>query len=861
MSNPVSNSSWTSLQLAATACDDFCNNAAALYKEATKLTSLVSTAAGIGYAAVPTIRAAASTVVEAVLNVHRLPESPKVLLQIRILLEKKPIETPENRKALARSLQEFMREFELTEADRKFITDFCAKLNSSFLGDFDRLNQILQPHEQKHSAYLQPRIQRRRELETELKKIPGAKAPVLSKEQTVDAIKEEFRLLKSNSIKMILGSYILNTILGISNLDLTADLIQKTKGAENSDEAFKKMLGEAIDRSNANILTRLRAKIVLAFSDVVSSYVSTLFDRLQTTVLDLINLSSAQQLREAITLLVDPTIDHLLAIEKLYEKDAALADHLRYQNTDKIAKRLDELLKSDPTFSITLDAFVDALLKQFTDPLQQQWTRKIKNYFSEKIPEAFFVSKLAYYMLIVMCWIAEKVIESVQWTMDQAIRLTLKKLITNQFPNLLTSSKKAVQIGEAYPWYSLKKSLLTKVRQAELSLLTPNNDPSTDLPHAEVPKDITDKIESLLAHLKKVLDLQDGNPTVRSYTPVFEKQVAGAIAQTLLQEGVLSGIILSSLQNANATAFSQKEIVVEDKEKKRVHEELIKALDTLTDRFLQDMKEDSRTDRKDQVQANIYVNSLKALAKTFAEKIEREVRDTKLEDLPKDLVPLEQLHKDYIRSIQELNANLTKKVTASTAQQLKVYEEEALAQFEEISAILDHLNHPQSRMQQVFEHLEKLERLQELEPLTSKMAASFLDRLRSLHSPIVNVPSLEKRLKGEERRLVQDLEADVMAQAKDLRNILIRKTVSLARWANDLEYVQVTVKPTAADIAVTNVIGVVQQTGLPGRSVKSYAKGLFNFLGQECHIDGIVHRTLGAYTQKKSLPKQRIDQK
>ena len=214
-----------------------------------------------------------------------------------------------------------------------------------------------------------------------------------------------------------------------------------------------------------------------------------------------------------------------------------------------------------------------------------------------------------------------------------------------------------------------------------------------------------------------------------------------------------------------------------------------------------------------------------------------------------------------MNSVEKLGQTGLGKLDLSTKTMLMPYQVEALARANEIKTVIEHLKNPVSQVQRVNGLIRSLKNA------TKEQASLILKQLQDLHSPLVDVPTLTNdvtqffastRQPQDLREFSQFLHAQqikVRANKADLRNILIRKAVSSAQWADRLKYVQVTVKPTAGDVVGTKAIGLVQSLIPYNMVAKSYANSIFTFIGQGCHIDGTVHRVMAAYTKKHPLPK------
>jgi hypothetical protein len=463
-----------------------------------------------------------------------LKNHPEMFFRLHILLEEFQKSTLGEktvsraaRHELAEKLEEFVKECSLSVEQKTVIEKLCEDLRNSSLNfdetrreEMEALNEILTPHAEKHGAYILAKIAERHALE----QLPGVaqQAPVeaLSKEKTVHRIEDQVDLLKSNSIKLVLGSIILSTTLGIStvkdinpgakNINFAALLGIDPKNAQgelvkllieasnkmkiegmNSDEVFLMLIDRIIDNSDRNIFSRYHAKFRSRYmSKLISSYMNNLFDKLKDSLVYFANLPPAEQLDQISALFINPLADHLSQTEKGYADiahDQALLNGHHQKIAGSVSNMLTALLSQTKVGQQTpdqlLDNFIEVFLDQFIDPIHQHWTRKARIACLEKASRSGFFVKWTFKALAGLSWIAGKIIAPFQWTLNEAIGLILRKIIVGLFPGLFGATKNALEIGNAYSWHSVKKSLVLLLQQTRLKRLKPRtDDPYQPLP-------------------------------------------------------------------------------------------------------------------------------------------------------------------------------------------------------------------------------------------------------------------------------------------------------------------------------------------------------------------------------------------
>jgi hypothetical protein len=465
-----------------------------------------------------------------------------------------------NRNELAERLEDFVKEF--SPAEKPFFEQFCADLkNTSIIFDKSKENEmlrlidILTPHVEKHAAYILTKIGERQRLERLLNVENAPPSATLSKEETITGIQAQIDMLKSNSIKMVLGSIILNTTLGISTLDLNAmgidcvklgidppnertnlvnfllEVSQKMKiEGMSSKNVFQMLLERAIDNSDRNIFVRYHAKLRCKFlPSLISSYLNSLFNKLKGTLVHFANLSPEQQLQHITDLLINPVNDHLSNTEKALadiDKDRNALNGQNLKIAGSVPKLLAALLANkNPDAQTTeqlLDTFVEAFLDQFIDPIHQHWTRSARMKCLEKATRSSLFGKGVFKGLAGLAWLAGKVVAPFQWTLNESIRFILKKSIVSMCPGLFGTVKDSLGVGSSYSWHSwhsLKKNLVTMLQQVRLNRLKPRKEDPAYRPSNTNPA-AAEKINTLIDHFLKVLASPEATGTHQESQPL-----------------------------------------------------------------------------------------------------------------------------------------------------------------------------------------------------------------------------------------------------------------------------------------------------------------------------------------------------
>ncbi len=436
-------------------------------------------------------------------------------------LETKQPVSQVNRNELAERLEEFVDIYTLTTEEKAFVISFCKDLSDvsiifdeTKLKEMGQLEKILNPHLANHKSYISSKIAERKQLE----KLPGlttVASPKLTKAETLTGIEDQAVLLKSNSIKMILSSIVLNMTLGVStfegidfnaleidcnalgiappneNTNLTNFLIEVSNKAKiegkSSEEVFQDLMFRVIDNSDKNIFTRIQAKVRCWFVfGLVLNLVGNIFDNLKATLVHFASLPPAKQLEELTKLLINPLLEHLSTVDGSGPANQPAA------STPKTA---DELL----------DQFIEAFLAQFIDRKYQPWTRTYRAICIERASRSEPITKVFYNTLAILLWVAGKFTAPIHWAINETIHGVLKTVIVELCPSLSNATKSSLELGTNNAWHSLKNSLLHLLQQIRLTSLLPRaKDPVYQLPK-KLPDDVKEKLTTVLDKLFKVL--------------------------------------------------------------------------------------------------------------------------------------------------------------------------------------------------------------------------------------------------------------------------------------------------------------------------------------------------------------------
>jgi hypothetical protein len=422
-----------------------------------------------------------------------------------------------NRNELAERLEEFVKLCRFKKSDKAFIIDFCKDLKNADVNfditieiEMERLEKVLKPYFAPHQDYILSKLAEREQLE----KLPGlttVASPKLSHDETLTGLQTQVELLKSNSIKMILGSVVLNMILGVSSFEgididalgidykalgivppddstnLINYLIEVSNKVEiegkSSEKIFRDLLYRVIDNSGKGIFTRIQAKISckVAFK-LVLSLVGNLFDNLKATLLHFAHLPPAQQLEQLTQLLIQPLLDQLFVVSGTAKPIAP-----------------DDLL----------DQFIEAFLAQFIDRIHQPWTRKYRAICNERASRSGLIEQIYFCTLSVLLWVTGKITAPIHQLINQQLHQVLKKGIVGLCPSLSEATKNSLELGTDNALYSLKNSLLHTLQQARLTSLLPRTQDPVYQPAKELPDHVKETLTTTLDKLFEVLAIPD----------------------------------------------------------------------------------------------------------------------------------------------------------------------------------------------------------------------------------------------------------------------------------------------------------------------------------------------------------------
>ncbi|MBS0648361.1 MAG: apolipoprotein A1/A4/E family protein [Verrucomicrobia bacterium] len=888
---------------------------------------------------------------------------PEMFLRLYILIEefdKKTTLKLHAREELAERLEDFIREFPLNTGEKKFIEEFCQKLRNSSVSfdasqrdDFLALRDILTPSMEKHSAYIISKIHERHALE-QMQGVAIQPVDKPSKEKTVQGIEEQIDLLKANSLKLVLGSVILYSALGLKKVkdippeakerifakipnmapingedDLTNLLIEASNKWEipgkSSEEVFEMLLERVIDHSDKNIFTRYFAKAQCkSMFKLLSSYLTNLFDKLKSSLVYFAHLPPTEQLEQIIALLVSPLADHLMQTEQGYvdiakDKKSLQGHHLR--QTGSVSQLLSALLhqktRGGESPDQLLDHFIEVFLNQFIDPIHQHWTRQARGYCLERASRSHFWGRWTFNTLAGLSWAAGKVIAPFQWTLNEAIRLTLRKTIVGLCPGLFGSTKNALGIGQAFSWHSLKKNLVTMLRQVRLSRFKPR-DSNPYEPKPNVSDTTSQRFTQLVDQLLKVMLHQDrqskgkdehdaplsfaivdlldllirkrsklfinNGSDLKQLADILEKDekdlinhvqyqlhdiLKGTLSELVVnmcsQEGFFNDTILSSLVSTNANSFSPQSVVVSDEEKARVENEWQQELALLGENILKDLKT-STADKRDQTAANVYVNTLKSQVKAYQQKFSELQRSP----TPPSLADFKSVYTQLVQSMEDLKKKIHANVDASTEALLDPYITHCLSearqglrileQHTKIKDVLDNLGmHLQNPLESEEEILKTLQTLRAINPSTAAELEAEQRRLMQTFERRLSesrTAGKEKHPKAHFQGLIDKYKKALHQEKKHRIQWCNHHLASLADWASKLSYVKVTTKPSLQDAGLALVYETPLAKAAAANLLQSYGNNFFHLIGQECHIDGIVQRVMKAYIQKSPMRRQ-----
>ncbi len=486
-----------------------------------------------------------------------------------------------NRNELAERLEEFNELYSLKADDKTFIAALCADLrNVSVIFDkskeseMERLEQILSPYLTQHQSYILSKRAERVKLEN-VPYLSTSAPPKLTPEQTLDGIKDQVDLLKSNAINLVLGSVILNMTLGLytcdqidieafkkalngdfefpptdgKNTNLVNFLIEIVNKAEvegmSSEELFKKLVYRAIDASGHGLLARIHAKFrCLYTSGLISNLVGNLLDNLKDTLVHFAKLPPAKQLEEITALLIDPLLKYLTDIENGQTPQTATTTPAAPMN--KFWAALFKYNKPGPKNPAELlDLFIEVFLAQFLDKKYQPLTRTYRTKCIEKAYRSNIIVKPLFLTLAGLLWIVGKIIAPLQWTLNETIHFLLRTIIVGLCPGLANSTKDSLEIGKPHAWYSLKNNLLLMLQQTRLTALLPRAEDLPFQPPKQIPAEVTAKLNTLLDKLFS--QLGDQNP-VQNATAAPGAQAPVQASQPPSTSNAVFEFLLSSVE-------------------------------------------------------------------------------------------------------------------------------------------------------------------------------------------------------------------------------------------------------------------------------------------------------------------------
>ncbi len=469
---------------------------------------------------------------------------------------KRPV-SPVNRNELAELLEEFLEihisdvPIELREPGRKYFNLICEKLRnpSEELAskDLDDLAIILKPYMKKHRNYTDRKLQEAEEL----KKVPYiiTQAPAkLSPAETKNRIENQLSLLKFNAIKLVAGSMLINSALGIytfgdvknssvkeslqnilnnhvisytitDQTDIVYFLIEasnKISSGKASVKIFELLINTVINHSGKSVLTRALAKIQCRFLyKLISSYVGNLMDNLKGTLANFAELPPAEQLEKITKLLVDPVVGHLES-----KPDPNLSP----------AEQIKQIILGTKL----LDTFIDHFLNRFLDRFNQPWLQHSQYICLEKAASSPHLAKAIFFqMLAGLIGLAVHTLSPIQSVLSDTVHFLVRKIIVGICPTLSDATKESLAIGTEHAWHSVKSSLLLSFQQVRLNRLELRPEDPTFDPPKEIPAEVTQQWENLLGQLfKKLAEPIDGIAP-----PTLDAKAWGELSQILIDLG------------------------------------------------------------------------------------------------------------------------------------------------------------------------------------------------------------------------------------------------------------------------------------------------------------------------------------
>lgn len=785
-------------------------------------------------AQVPTSTLAASMENYADLSFRITSIGDKIITDIRA---NQPV-SQVNRNELAEKLEAFVKLPSLKQEDKEFIIFFCNALKDSNVV-FDKEKAaasflVLQPYFAPYKKYMDKKVAEQMQLEKALGLISSASskpAPVkLNSEEIVKGIDKQIDLLKSNTIKMILGTSVLQT-LGISTskelvealeinyatleiarpdentniVNYLIDVSNKIKSEGNSsEEVFQGLLYKIICNSDLDIFTFIWAMVkCYCLFGTASSIVGNLCDNLKKELVNFAKLSPAEQLEQVTQLLINPLIDHLDKKTISSDKASGVGKEILSSAANLLPSRP---LVQGAQFGINYllghadiqTQFIKAFLAKFIDETDMEslrWTRTERATCVEKASHSdSSVEKAGWTMLALWYWFLGKLKGGICHSPINITMHLIKTLIAKLCPNLTT----------APDLHSLKKTLLTALQQARLTALLPRTDDPTYLPPKEAPE-VKKQIAKVLDKLLKELRISDVTEEELSALVIFiinnahgialkdlkniiKNAVADLLVNMFAQEDSINKILLSSLTSANTSGFSstkaplvsQEEL---NKEKENVEIELQKELELLGPSILQAVNNATRTDKRSQYLANIHITVLKNHVEAFNKKL-LEISSSPASFKEHGLEACERFQK----SMDELKTEITNSVDEDTQKLL----------MPQINTANDHVRLISANLSQSIEH-------------KANKAVPIQDEF--------NHKKIESTLAS---------------------------AAQFAESAKELQFVKVKTEPTSKDAFMTLGFNLDCTKNTTSGVIQAYAGQFFEYIGKKENIGGIAQRTMNA---------------
>ncbi len=403
--------------------------------------------------------------------------------------------------------------------------------------------------------------------------------PVGPQENRMGGIETEFKRLRSNVLRILLGQLVLPPGKNTTVLKIMKEV--------SSDGDFKDRIYEQIDLTRYNIITRSLSKWYFNFLEaILSYYLTTFFDNFLSDIKLFVEKDPDKRLEDFVQVGVNPAIDFFTFIQDTLK---TISDKTG-QNKAPV-RTLGDRINQAKIGELTQQQLLHKLMRAFLRYAPQlHWATSASDHFYSRGKDtASFVAKTWFYGWYCLFAIIGKIIAPLQWSVNKTIHKILENALAKvAFPSLYQSTMQAIGVGSLY-LHSMNDFMLRKLNAIEFQILNPQDTGPRSEQHASrmMEKTFSQFVRNLLETLTTLDKAQvlnnlrefQANNAAQTVLRGIDEGLTSSIKSTLttqllsllesfLQKESLEDFLLQSLRNLNEQCFNPTSITITPEEMK-----------------------------------------------------------------------------------------------------------------------------------------------------------------------------------------------------------------------------------------------------------------------------------------------------